>query len=153
VADVRRSIDLAISAHHRSASGRGLGLTADLNAIRGEDVAVAMDHTDLAIVLDNLLSNAITYTETGSVRVSVSTDGADVIITVSDTGMGIPEHDRERVFERFYRVDRARSRASGGTGLGLSLVKNAVERAGGSVSIDSHIGSGTSVTVRLKRVS
>jgi len=85
--------------------------------------------------------------------VSVSADGADVIITVSDTGMGIPEHDRERVFERFYRVDRARSRASGGTGLGLSLVKNAVERAGGSVSIDSHIGSGTSVTVRLKRVS
>jgi len=153
VADVRRSIDLAISAHHRSASGRGLGLTADLSAIRGEDVAVAMDHTDLAIVLDNLLSNAITYTETGSVRVSVSADGADVIITVSDTGMGIPEHDRERVFERFYRVDRARSRASGGTGLGLSLVKNAVERAGGSVSIDSHIGSGTSVTVRLKRVS
>lgn len=153
VADVRRSIDLAISAHHRSASGRGLELTADLSAIRGEDVAVAMDHTDLAIVLDNLLSNAITYTETGSVRVSVSTDGADVIITVSDTGMGIPEHDRERVFERFYRVDRARSRASGGTGLGLSLVKNAVERAGGSVSIDSHIGSGTSVTVRLKRVS
>jgi len=153
VADVRRSIDLAISAHHRSASGRGLELTADLSTIRGEDVAVAMDHTDLAIVLDNLLSNAITYTETGSVRVSVSTDGADVIITVSDTGMGIPEHDRERVFERFYRVDRARSRASGGTGLGLSLVKNAVERAGGSVSIDSHIGSGTSVTVRLKRVS
>jgi two-component system phosphate regulon sensor histidine kinase PhoR len=153
VADVRRSIDLAISAHHRSASGRGLELTADLSTIRGEDVAVAMDHTDLAIVLDNLLSNAITYTETGSVRVSVSTDGADVIITVSDTGMGIPEHDRERVFERFYRVDRARSRASGGTGLGLSLVKNAVERAGGSVSIDSRIGSGTSVTVRLKRVS
>jgi two-component system phosphate regulon sensor histidine kinase PhoR len=152
VADVRRSIDLAISAHHRSASGRGLELTADLSTIRGEDVAVAMDHTDLAIVLDNLLSNAITYTETGSVRVSVSTDGADVIITVSDTGMGIPEHDRERVFERFYRVDRARSRASGGTGLGLSLVKNAVERAGGSVSIDSRIGSGTSVTVRLKRV-
>jgi signal transduction histidine kinase len=127
-------------------------LTADLTAIRGEDVAVAMDHTDLAIVLDNLLSNAITYTETGSVRISVSTDGADVIITVSDTGIGIPEHDRERVFERFYRVDRARSRASGGTGLGLSLVKNAVERAGGSVSIDSRIGSGTSVTVRLKRV-
>ncbi len=153
VADVRRSIDLAISAHRRSASERGLDLTTDLSAIQGEDVAVAMDQTDLAIVLDNLLSNAITYTEAGSVGVSVSADDDEVVITVSDTGIGIPEHDLERVFERFYRVDRARSRASGGTGLGLSLVKNAVERAGGSVSIDSRTGSGTSVTVRLKRVS
>lgn len=153
VADVRRSIDLAISAHRRSASERGLELTADLTAIQGEDVAVAMDSTDLAVVLDNLLSNAIMYTEAGSVDVSVSADSHEVVITVSDTGIGIPEHDLERVFERFYRVDRARSRVSGGTGLGLSLVKNAVERAGGSVSIDSHIGSGTSVTVRLERVS
>lgn len=153
VADVRRSVDLAISAHRRSASERGLDLTTDLSAIQGEDVAVAMDQTDLAIVLDNLLSNAITYTEAGSVGVSVSADDDAVVITVSDTGIGIPEHDLERVFERFYRVDRARSRASGGTGLGLSLVKNAVERAAGSVSIDSHTGSGTSVTVRLKRVN
>jgi signal transduction histidine kinase len=153
VADVRRSIDLAISAHHRSASERGLELAADLTAIQGEDVAVAMDPTDLPVVLDNLLSNAIMYTEAGSVNVSVSADSHEVFVTVSDTGIGIPEHDLERVFERFYRVDRARSRVSGGTGLGLSLVKNAVERAGGSVSIDSHIGSGTSVTVRLERVS
>lgn len=152
IAEVRRSVDLACSAHRRAASQRDLTLSVDLSAIAGQDIAVAMDAADLAIVLDNLLSNAITYTESGGVCVSVTASDAEVAITVSDTGIGIPEADLERVFERFYRVDRARSRESGGTGLGLSLVRNAVERARGTVAITSHSGEGTTMTVRIPRV-
>ena len=153
IADVRRTVDLACSAHRRAATARGLALTQDLDAITGEDVAVAMDQTDLAVVLDNLLANAIAYTEEGDVGVAVSADDTEVRITVRDTGIGIPETDLERVFERFYRVDRGRSRERGGTGLGLSLVRNAVERAHGTVAIESRQGDGTSVTVRLPRVN
>lgn len=153
IAEVRRSVDLACSAHRRAASQRGLTLSVDLTAIAGQDVAVAMDAADLAIVLDNLLSNAIAYTEAGGVSVSVAASEAEATITVRDTGIGIPEADLERVFERFYRVDRARSRDSGGTGLGLSLVRNAVERARGTVTIGSRPGEGTTVTVRVPRVT
>lgn len=152
IADVRRAVDLACSAHRRAAAARDLALTHDLSALVGQDVAVAMEQTDLAIVLDNLLSNAIAYTEEGGVAVEVTADDSEVCITVRDTGIGIPEADLERVFERFYRVDRGRSRASGGTGLGLSLVRNAVERAHGTVAIESHQGAGSAITVRLPRV-
>lgn len=152
ITEVRRGVDLACSAHRRAASQRGLMLSVDLTAIAGQDIAVAMDAADLAIVLDNLLSNAIAYTESGGVSVSVAASDAEATITVRDTGIGIPEADLERVFERFYRVDRARSRDSGGTGLGLSLVRNAVERARGTVTIASRPGEGTTVTVRIPRV-
>ncbi|MHB1136608.1 MAG: sensor histidine kinase [Coriobacteriia bacterium] len=152
IADVRRSIDLACSAHRRAATARGLALTQDLSSVAGQDIAVAMEQADLAIVLDNLLSNAIAYSEAGEVGVAVAADDFEVRITVRDTGIGIPEADLERVFERFYRVDRGRSRVSGGTGLGLALVRNATERAHGTVSIESGQGTGTAITVRLPRV-
>ncbi len=76
---------------------------------------------------------------------------AHVTVEVSDTGPGIAEEHLPRLFERFYRVDRARSRESGGTGLGLALVKHVVERSGGSVTVDSAAGEGTTFTVRLPR--
>ena len=151
VTDVRRAVDLALAGHRRAAAERNLELVADLGAVEGEDVAVRADATDLAVALDNLLSNAITYTETGGVTVSVEVDPAEVTIAVSDTGIGIPSADVERVFERFYRVDRARTRQSGGTGLGLSLVRHVVERSGGTVSLNSEEGAGTTVTLRLPR--
>jgi two-component system sensor histidine kinase SenX3 len=83
------------------------------------------------------VDNAIAYTEQGSVVVGLSATEDSVTITVTDTGLGIPPQDQQRIFERFYRVDRARSRDSGGTGLGLALVKHVVERAGGSVTASS----------------
>lgn len=151
VADVRRAVELALAGHRRAAQAKGLGLSADLDAVSGQDVAVRCGAADLAIVVDNLLANAISYTEAGTVTVAVDADEESVRLSVSDTGMGIPDADIERVFERFYRVDRARSRTSGGTGLGLSLVRNIAERCGGSASIASELGKGTVVTVVLPR--
>lgn len=151
IADVRRAIDLALAAHRRSAAVKGLALSADLTAVTGMDVAVQCGPTDLTVILDNLLANAITYTEEGTVTVRLSADDGQVRIDVSDTGIGIPAQDVERVFERFYRVDRARSRMSGGTGLGLSLVRNIVERAQGEATIASEPGAGTTVTIQLPR--
>lgn len=151
VTDVRRAIDLALSGHQRAATARGLALSSDLSAVAGEDVAVRADPTDVAIALDNLLANAVTYTEHGSVVVRVLADRDTVSINVADTGIGIPAENVDRVFERFYRVDRARSRTSGGTGLGLALVRNVAEKAGGTAAIVSEQGVGTTATIRLPR--
>lgn len=151
IADVRTAIDNAIAGHRGAAGRRGLALDADLSAIRGQDVYVAADLTDVAIALDNLVDNAIAYTEAGSVQIAARCSADTVDIEVRDTGSGIAPEHLARVFERFYRVDRARSRDGGGTGLGLSLVRHVVERNGGSVTISSEAGVGTSVHVRLPR--
>jgi two-component system sensor histidine kinase SenX3 len=104
----------------------------------------------VAIAVRNILDNAIRYTaEDGSIVVTVAVDGAVALVTVSDSGEGVPTRDNERIFERFYRVDSARSRATGGTGLGLSIVKHVAEGHGGSVSLDSELGVGSTFTIRL----
>jgi len=105
---------------------------------------------DLGLLLRNLIDNAIRYTpEGGSVRVVVTTEGDDAVLTVRDTGIGIPSKDLPRIFERFYRVDRARSRETGGTGLGLAIVKHVAENLGARVDVESELGVGTTFTVRL----
>lgn len=152
VTDVREAVGNATLAHGRSANEAGLDLTADLGAIEGMDVFARIDPTDLAVALDNLLDNAIAYTEEGAVTVRVEADPDAIRVLVSDTGVGIPEDDLPRIFERFYRVDRARSRRTGGTGLGLALVRHVVERANGVVQVRSEPGVGTTFTVSLPRV-
>ena len=89
----------------------------------------------------------------GEVRVEaiVSADGR-VVISIADTGAGIPSSDVSRIFERFYRVDRARSREVGGTGLGLSIVKHVVERMEGAISVESRLGQGSTFTISFPRV-
>jgi signal transduction histidine kinase len=107
---------------------------------------------DLALLVRNLVDNAIQYTRPGGeVEIDVRPDGDDVILVVTDTGLGIPKRDLPRVFERFYRVDRARSRETGGTGLGLSIVRHVVENHGGVIAVESELGRGTRFEVRLKR--
>jgi two-component system phosphate regulon sensor histidine kinase PhoR len=105
---------------------------------------IAADRRRLAEVLQNLLDNAIQYTPPGGqIMVSASADGPEVIFTVSDTGIGIPRADQSRIFERFYRVDVARSREVGGTGLGLSIAKHLVEVHGGRIWVESEVGRGS----------
>ena len=106
--------------------------------------AVQGDASLLRDVLQNLLDNAIQYTPAGGhVHVTAEAKGREAVITVSDTGIGIPTSDRERIFERFYRVDAARSREAGGTGLGLSIAKHIVEAHNGRLWVDSVIGEGS----------
>jgi signal transduction histidine kinase len=105
---------------------------------------------DLALMIRNLVDNAIRYTRPGGrVEVTLAGSGAEVVLTVTDTGVGIPSRDLDRVFERFYRVDRARSRETGGTGLGLSIVRHVVENHGGTVGVRSELGVGSTFEVRL----
>jgi len=115
-------------------------------------LTVPLDRDEMSRVLVNLLDNAIKYTPRGG-RVTVTAqDGADAVsVSVTDTGIGILSHDIPRLFERFYRVDKARSRASGGTGLGLSIVKHIVESHEGSVSVESEYNKGTALSFTLPK--
>jgi signal transduction histidine kinase len=97
-----------------------------------------------------LLDNAIKYTETGSIRLALSSDSARVMVTVTDTGIGIEEGALRHVFYRFWRADKVRSRAEGGAGLGLSLASQIVQRHGGGISVESKLGQGTSFIVELQ---
>lgn len=151
MADVRSAVERAVLSHRAAAGRKGLELRVDADAVRGGDVYVRGDVTDLAIALDNLLDNAIAYTEHGSVTVDVAVAEDVVRITVADTGPGIPVEHRDRVFERFYRVDGGRSRDVGGTGLGLALVRHVAERSGGGVTLDSTTGQGSEFTLTLVR--
>ena len=105
---------------------------------------IAADRRRLAEVLQNLLDNAMQYTPAGGqIMVSASANGAEMTFTVADTGIGIPQADQPRIFERFYRVDVARSREVGGTGLGLSIAKHLVEAHGGRIWVHSEVGQGS----------
>jgi len=105
---------------------------------------IAGDRRRLTEVLQNLLDNAIQYTPSGGeIMVTSEVKDAEVVITVSDTGIGIPEADQSRIFERFYRVDVARSREVGGTGLGLSIAKHLMEAHGGKLWVESEVGHGS----------
>jgi two-component system phosphate regulon sensor histidine kinase PhoR len=101
-------------------------------------------------LLQNLLDNAIQYTpEGGQIDVSATAEVREAVITVTDTGIGIPLADQERIFERFYRVDAARSREAGGTGLGLSIAKHIVEAHGGRLWVESEVGHGSKFSFSL----
>jgi len=115
-----------------------------------EHLVVTGDRRQLVSALFNLLENSVKYSDEGStVDVRSHTDGEWVELTVTDQGIGIPERDLERVFERFYRVDRARGRDTGGTGLGLAIVRHVANNHGGDVRVESHEGTGSSFTLRI----
>ena len=99
-------------------------------------------------ILQNLLDNAVRYTPPGgSIRVKAIVDGSEIVLSVADTGIGIPKADQDRIFERFYRADAARSRESGGTGLGLSIVRHLAEAQGGRIRVESEVGQGSTFYV------
>lgn len=124
----------------------GINITTDADS----GLLVAGDRTLLVTALSNLLENAVAYSPPGS-PVSVSRRLVDGIveIAVTDRGIGIAEEEQQRVFERFYRVDKARSRATGGTGLGLAIVKHVAANHGGEVKLWSRLGTGSTFTLRI----
>jgi len=110
------------------------------------------DRTKLNQILYNLIDNAMKYTQDGgTVRVTLDEAGENLIWRVKDNGIGIPKADQEHIFDRFYRVDKARSRETGGTGLGLSIVRQLVKMHGGNISVASEPGQGSCFTVILPR--
>ena len=109
------------------------------------------DKAKLKQVLSNLIQNSLKYTESGFIRVEVLEEEKFGLIKVIDSGIGIPEYDIERIFERFYRVDKARSREVGGTGLGLAIVKHIIEAHGSKVEVKSEVNKGSEFSFRLKK--
>ena len=109
------------------------------------------DKERLRQAMVNLIQNAIKYTEKGKIEIKVEEEPKFGKIIVRDTGIGIPQEDLSRIFERFYRVDKARSRAIGGTGLGLAIVKHIIEAHGSKVEVESQIDIGTQFSFRLKK--
>ncbi|WP_407370702.1 two-component system histidine kinase PnpS [Carnobacterium sp.] len=121
-----------------------------LNLIEEDTLSITVDSSRLKQILANLINNAVVYTQDGGeVTVTIRKEKNQAVILVSDNGIGIPEDEQDRIFERFYRVDKARSRNSGGTGLGLSIVKYLVGNLNGSIAVESRLGLGTTFTVKL----
>jgi two-component system phosphate regulon sensor histidine kinase PhoR len=138
---VTQLIESCVETAHLKAVPRQLALNVHvpegLPPVRG-------DANSLQEVLQNLLDNALQYTPAGGkIDVSVASSDGRVVITVSDTGIGIPQVEQERIFERFYRVDAARSREAGGTGLGLSIARHIMEAHGGRLWVESAVGEGS----------
>ena len=126
------------------------GVTLTVNA--PDTPAVRGSARDLSLLVRNLLDNAVSYTRPGGhVAASVAHDDVHVEVRVSDTGIGIPSRELPRVFERFYRVDRARSRETGGTGLGLAIVKHVAENHQGDVTVQSELGRGSTFVLTFPR--
>ncbi len=118
--------------------------------VSAAEATVRGDRKDLGLLVANLLDNAIRYTgRGGEVRLRVGSADGGAEVTVEDTGVGIPSRDLPRIFERFYRVDRARSRDTGGTGLGLSIARHVAEEHGGRIEVESELGRGSTFRVIL----
>ena len=113
-----------------------------------EDIEFLIDPNDFSMIIRNLLRNACNYSELDKeINIKLFKDESNVVLSVVDKGRGIATSDQERIFERFYRVDKGRSRSLGGTGIGLSIVKHAVERNGGVIKLISQFGEGSEFKV------
>ena len=147
--DLREIIMESVTYRHDPLRSKQLELDLDLP---DEPLLVDGESEGLRQIIDNLLDNAMNYTpEKGRISVRLRSEGYDGILRIEDTGIGIPEDALARIFERFYRVDKGRSRELGGTGLGLSIVRNIVQRMQGTVAVESEVGRGTTFTVTLPR--
>ena len=143
--DVKSVIDEQISSRTSAITERDIRVT-----VACPPIEVQADRSRLSTALSNLVDNAIHYNKAGGeIRISAEMQNGTLNLSVADTGYGIPSEELPRIFERFYRVDKARARESGGTGLGLSIVKHAIESQGGAISVTSRIGAGSTFTIRL----
>ncbi|MDQ0339410.1 signal transduction histidine kinase [Caldalkalibacillus uzonensis] len=109
--------------------------------------ALWADPVRLEQIFNNLLGNAIKFTENGTIRITIRSNHQSIIVSITDTGIGIPSHDLPKIWDRFFKVNRMRSKKEGGTGLGLAIVKELVELHGGTIEVQSEVGKGTTFTV------
>jgi len=145
--DLRETVAESCRGQVHAADVKQVGL---FSGVPDRPVTIEGDAEAMRELVDNLVSNAIKYTPSGGrVDVKLSTENGSAVLEVEDTGIGIPPEEQSRVFERFYRVDKARSRQMGGTGLGLSIVKHVALAHGGSVSVKSASGRGSTFRVQL----
>ena len=146
--DLRELVISTAKGFEKQAQDKGVGLTVDLP----EGLPKVLGDKDrLEQVVVNLLDNAIKYTPSGGVvKVGARPDGPEVVVDIADTGLGIPPEDISRIFERFYRVDKARSRDLGGTGLGLAIVKHIIQGHNGRLNVKSAPGKGSTFSFSVK---
>jgi two-component system phosphate regulon sensor histidine kinase PhoR len=145
---VREILEGAIQTHMAKAAEKDIEIV--LNC--GEDIRARIDRRLVEQAVGNLIDNAIKYSEaSGVIRVEATPTEQHVILSVSDDGCGIEKEHLPRLFERFYRVDKGRSRKLGGTGLGLAIVKHIAQAHGGSVSVESVPGKGSSFSIHLPK--
>jgi signal transduction histidine kinase len=145
--DIRAVIEPCLATIRLKADEKNLILEVDYS----QDLPlVQADAACLRQILQNLLDNAVRHTPRGG-RISIKAArlGSEIVISVADTGAGIPKTEQERIFERFYRADSARSREEGGTGLGLSIAKHMAEAHGGRIQLQSEVGNGSTFLVFL----
>ena len=150
----KEQIDLLNLAYETAESLRGIANDRNIDIrVSGEQVTISGVRKLLYEIIYNLCDNAIKYNVNGgNVKISVSDNNRYAIVTVTDTGIGIPQEHLDRVFERFYRVDKSHSKESGGTGLGLSIVKHAVAYHKGTIDIKSKEDSGTTIKIELPKM-
>ena len=115
----------------------------------GSEVTLTGDRVRLQQLFTNLIDNAIKYTSKGSIHITVEKNESSSLVRIRDTGIGIPDGERERIFKRFYRVDKSRSRETGGVGLGLSIAEWIVRAHQGRIEVDSELNKGSTFTVYL----
>jgi heavy metal sensor kinase len=149
--DLRQTLRSVVEGWQQVATIRNLQFSASLDS---PDFFVLGDETLLRRLADILLDNAFKYTSApGSVNLSLEAKGKSAVITVKDSGVGIPEEEQSKIFERFYRVDKARSRAQGGAGLGLAIAHWIVTQHGGSIGVESRSGDGATFRVELPMIA
>ena len=147
ITDMREFLGNVVESFSPVFAKSGITLKAEL-----EDVTCEIDREQFRHVTDNLLSNALRYTDAGgTVSLRLYADNDEAVIEIADTGIGISPEDLPNIFERFWRADESRTRITGGSGVGLAIVKATVEAHGGKISAVSKKGEGTCFTVRLKR--
>jgi two-component system phosphate regulon sensor histidine kinase PhoR len=144
--NVKNLVENVLTIFDHRLQEKGLSLTL---GIPDNIPGIKADAFKLEQMLVNLLDNAIKYTEKGEVRVTLASTAENAIIRIGDTGIGIPRDDLPRIFERFYVVDKSRSRKGGGTGLGLSIVKHIVLLHNGTIDVESRPGEGTTFTITI----
>lgn len=142
--DIKDIIESVSKIFEKKVSQKGLTLKLDI-----ENVYIEGDPIKIEELLINLLDNAIRYTEKGEINIKTKKEDNYLIISIRDTGIGIPEHCLPRIFERFYVVDKSRSRETGGTGLGLAIVKHIVMLHNGTIDVKSSLGTGTEFIISL----